>query len=955
MSQLQFWQKNFTYPANSYVLDGVGNIQFTSAGGLSGPVPPPWNSAHLGTTTESAESAESAGSPPLPLVWVNQGLGGKTPELQKPLAAAPYNETFVDAVSFSRGTADAGKYVLLDSFGTLDPSVGGGGGGGSAFSAITGGPANTGQSLVVGTGSSLTFSGGVIDASKWNGTPVTGSPTLGKIPIGQGTSAAWADPLVQGIQADDTSALTVNPVLVGGSDYSSPPLLHDIKVNASGQIEIGNTVTVTGTLSGGGGTQFADNAASGATPMGTLSMGWDSGNLKVRALKVDGTQNLNVNTQSAVYSASANGSTANPVNAVYLGASDGGITNQLQGLLVESSSQRNLRVSIFQGGGEANVTSNRLLVDASGTTITTTISGTAAVNVSQWGGSATTLGQKVSASSVPVVLASDQSRINTQDAAEANANGSTVVPTNALFMGAKGADGFLHALSSSTNDGKLDVNASFSGSVSTDFIVDRVQSGSITSTQTVVVNTKGAASVVFSITGTWTGAIQFQALMPDTTTWAAVLCYAKFPSGVAVSQTTINGQWALPVGGVNQFRVIGNTVGSGTAVANLEAGSGGLVFEVAQLTASNLNATITGAVTVTSGAITVSGTVTDNQGSAGTIGQSWFTKVTDGANVFGTTTAHPFLTQDISDGVPNTTSQPTTAIQAAGWDGGHLRVLSTDASGFLNVNASVSGSFTPALTSDRTVTGTITTTGTQTISTQGAGTLLFNISGGWSGTIVFEGSVDGTNWVAVKCVPKYPTGDLASQTTSQGQWALATGGLNSFRLRGATVSSTATVWLEAGAGAQDINVISTDINNFNATAQLTDGTNIVAVKAASTVPVAADKSLVVSISPNSAQFATSTTANALPGINPTTVGTGSVAVLSANPSRKEVIVTNTGTTILYLGLGQTPTNTSYHVALAKCTAGNDGTGSSWTSDMWKGAINIIGSGAGGTVNVAELT
>jgi hypothetical protein len=42
----------------------------------------------------------------------------------------------------------------------------------------------------------------------------------------------------------------------------------------------------------GAGVQFADNAASGATPTGTLEMGWDSVNSKIRALKVDASQNL---------------------------------------------------------------------------------------------------------------------------------------------------------------------------------------------------------------------------------------------------------------------------------------------------------------------------------------------------------------------------------------------------------------------------------------------------------------------------------------------------------------------------------------------------------------------------------------------------------------------------------------------------------------------------------------
>jgi hypothetical protein len=56
----------------------------------------------------------------------------------------------------------------------------------------------------------------------------------------------------------------------------------------------GNQIT-----SFGGGVQFADNAVSGATPTGTLSMGWDSANSKIRALKVDSSQNLLVDVSNA--------------------------------------------------------------------------------------------------------------------------------------------------------------------------------------------------------------------------------------------------------------------------------------------------------------------------------------------------------------------------------------------------------------------------------------------------------------------------------------------------------------------------------------------------------------------------------------------------------------------------------------------------------------------------------
>src|SRR5271166_2195759 len=86
-----------------------------------------------------------------------------------------------------------------------------------------------------------------------------------------------------------------------------------------------------------------------------------------------------------------------------------------------------------------------------------------------------------------------------------------------------------------------------------------------------------------------------------------------------------------------------------------------------------------------------------------------------------------------------------------------------------------------------------------------------------------------------------------------------------------------------------------------------------------------------------------------------TVTSSSASVLAANNSRRELRVTNTGTVAVYLGLGQTPTATAYHVALAACTGANDGTGGSYTSDVWKGAVNAIVASTSGTVVVTELT
>ena len=46
----------------------------------------------------------------------------------------PLNQTLVGAVNVSTGAPDAGKVVLLNASGQIDPSMGGGGGGGSTVS-----------------------------------------------------------------------------------------------------------------------------------------------------------------------------------------------------------------------------------------------------------------------------------------------------------------------------------------------------------------------------------------------------------------------------------------------------------------------------------------------------------------------------------------------------------------------------------------------------------------------------------------------------------------------------------------------------------------------------------------------------------------------------------------------------------------------------------------------------
>jgi hypothetical protein len=123
-----------------------------------------------------------------------------------------------------------------------------------------------------------------------------------------------------------------------------------------------------------------------------------------------------------------------------------------------------------------------------------------------------------------------------------------------------------------------------------------------------------------------------------------------------------------------------------------------------------------------------------------------------------------------------------------------------------------------------------------------------------------------------------------------------------------------------------------------------DGT-LSAIKPASTAALSSDPALVVTTNG-------STTSN-IP-VNQT-VGTVSVVVLAANPARRELIIVNTGVTVIYLGLGQTPTVNAFHIPLNAGSSVNDGTGGNFVSDTWKGSVSAIGPVSNGSIVVTELS
>jgi hypothetical protein len=87
----------------------------------------------------------------------------------------------------------------------------------------------------------------------------------------------------------------------------------------------------------------------------------------------------------------------------------------------------------------------------------------------------------------------------------------------------------------------------------------------------------------------------------------------------------------------------------------------------------------------------------------------------------------------------------------------------------------------------------------------------------------------------------------------------------------------------------------------------------------------------------------------------TAIADTAALVLAANAKRKGFSAQNTGTTVIKLAFGATnPTQTVYHVALAACTAADDGKGGIYFDDAFTGEVRAISSAAGGTFVIAEF-
>lgn len=277
---------------------------------------------------------------------------------------------------------------------------------------------------------------------------------------------------------------------------------------------------------------------------------------------------------------------------------------------------------------------------------------------------------------------------------------------------------------------------------------------------------------------------------------------------------------------------------------------------------------------------------------------------------------------------------------------------------------------TPTAPSDRIVSGPIgALNASVVISCAGLGNVGVTLTGSWSATLAFQGTIDGTNWFAVQAMPLpiSPGSSTSSSTTTNAQFTAPVAGLNSFRLTATVYSSgTATVTLEGNETASTIAGIitvqqSTAANLQTSAAQgtpntvanswpteITDGTHgPAAVKAASTAAVAADPALVVAVSPNNSVSTTAKVATTS-SITSVAASTSSVSLLAANANRLAALITNDGTAVMFVALAATATTSAYTYRVSSNSQ-------ALIDGNWTGAISAIWSVANGNARITELT
>lgn len=340
---------------------------------------------------------------------------------------------------------------------------------------------------------------------------------------------------------------------------------------------------------------------------------------------------------------------------------------------------------------------------------------------------------------------------------------------------------------------------------------------------------------------------------------------------------------------------------SGTITAN--AGTG--TFNVAGTgTAGTANAgvvTIQGIAGMT--AVTVSGTVTANAGTGNF----------NNASVSTTAATPPGSATYMGGSV--TTAAPT-------YTTGQMNALSLTTAGALRIDGS--GTTQP-------VSGTVTAN---------AGTGNFNNASVSATGAAPPASATYFGGSVTTAAPTYTTGQMSALS-------LTTGGL--LRVDGSGTTQPVSGTITANIGTTGGLALDATLTGNNQRTRITDGTNLAAVKAASTAPVAADPAFVVAISPNTPALKVITDSSSTSSVTSVAASTTSVSLLAANTNRVLATIYNDANKTLYVKLGATASTTSFTIQIFQ--------NSYWELPAsYTGAIDgIWASGASGNARITELS
>lgn len=188
--------------------------------------------------------------------------------------------------------------------------------------------------------------------------------------------------------------------------------------------------------------------------------------------------------------------------------------------------------------------------------------------------------------------------------------------------------------------------------------LDKNQTGTISALNgTVTINTNGMATVILTLTGTWSATINLQGF--DGTNWIGATGLT-LPAGGITSALSANGSIAIPVGGFSQFRIQATVYTSGTVNAFMNTGSGLNVVQVYNDSGSPIVVKGNGtAGTPDTNVVTVQG-VSGGTGLASNITQFGTTNISTGTGASGA-------------GIPRVTVANDSKIIA--WDGTNTTVV----------------------------------------------------------------------------------------------------------------------------------------------------------------------------------------------------------------------------------------------------------------------------------------